>query len=184
MKLHLGCGKRFIPGFIHVDIDKMDHIDIVTNLNNLSMFRDNSVELIYASHVLEYYSFFEVIDVLIEWNRILMPKGKLRISVPDFDKLISVYHFTNKNIDSIIGPLFGRMPITQSDGSKSLIFHRTVYNKEKISYILKQSGYKEIIEWDWKSTEHSSIDDFSQAYFPHMDKENGLLISLNLEACK
>jgi len=28
------------------------------------------------------------------------------------------------------------------------------------------------------------MDDHSQAYLPHMDKENGILISLNIEATK
>jgi len=30
----------------------------------------------------------------------------------------------------------------------------------------------------------TSIDDHSKAYFPHMDKENGKLLSLNIEAIK
>jgi len=28
------------------------------------------------------------------------------------------------------------------------------------------------------------LDDYSQAYVPHMDKENGILISLNVECHK
>jgi hypothetical protein len=45
-------------------------------------------------------------------------------------------------------------------------------------------GFKEVYLWDWRETEHSHIDDFSQAYLPHMDKENGVLMSLNIEAKK
>ena len=45
-------------------------------------------------------------------------------------------------------------------------------------------NYKNIKIWDWKNTEHNNIDDYSQAYLPHMDKENGLLMSLNIEAIK
>lgn len=37
---------------------------------------------------------------------------------------------------------------------------------------------------NWRETEHSDVDDFSQAYLPHMDKENGILMSLNIEAIK
>jgi hypothetical protein len=36
----------------------------------------------------------------------------------------------------------------------------------------------------WRETEHAHVDDFSQAYIPHMDKENGILISLNIECDK
>ena len=39
-------------------------------------------------------------------------------------------------------------------------------------------------ENDWRDTEHSELDDFSQSYLPHMDKDNGKLMSLNIEAVK
>jgi hypothetical protein len=49
---------------------------------------------------------------------------------------------------------------------------------------LKLIGFDNIKEYNWKTTEHSNIDDFSQAYLPHLDKKNGMLMSLNLEAVK
>ena len=42
-------------------------------------------------------------------------------------------------------------------------------------------GYSHIEEWN---TEIYPQDDFSKAYLPHMDKENGILMSLNLLAIK
>ena len=45
-------------------------------------------------------------------------------------------------------------------------------------------NFKEVNYFDWRKTEHSHIDDFSQCYLPHMDKDNGLLMSLNIEAKK
>jgi len=35
-----------------------------------------------------------------------------------------------------------------------------------------------------EKTEHSEFDDCSQAYLPKMDKENGILISLNVQCSK
>jgi len=43
---------------------------------------------------------------------------------------------------------------------------------------------RNIKRYNWKDTEHSKIDDHSQAYLPHMDKDNGTLISLNVECIK
>jgi len=33
-------------------------------------------------------------------------------------------------------------------------------------------------------SEHSNVDDHLQTYYPHMDKENGISVSLNMEAVK
>jgi hypothetical protein len=45
-------------------------------------------------------------------------------------------------------------------------------------------GFKNVHRYDWRQTIHKDYDDFSQAYIPHMDKEHGILISLNVEAEK
>jgi hypothetical protein len=49
---------------------------------------------------------------------------------------------------------------------------------------LEIAGFTNVRRYDWRQTVHKDHDDFSQAYIPHMDKENGLLISLNVEADK
>ena len=46
MRLHLGCGKKFINGFIHIDAIDYHHIDHVATIDNLSFIQDNTVELI------------------------------------------------------------------------------------------------------------------------------------------
>ena len=51
-------------------------------------------------------------------------------------------------------------------------------------FLLEENGFKNIKLYDWRETEHSQFDDHSQAYFPHLDKENGLLVSLNIECQK
>ena len=56
MKLHLGCGKRYLEGFIHIDIEDFEHIDYKSSINDLNMINDESCDLIYASHVLEYFN--------------------------------------------------------------------------------------------------------------------------------
>ena len=97
-KLHIGCGKRYLEGYIHIDIDKYNHIDYCTEVDNLGMFEDSSVDLIYASHVIEYFDLDEVNKVFLEWKRVLVKGGILRIAVPNFESLTSIYNQT-KNLD-------------------------------------------------------------------------------------
>src|SRR5687767_14889884 len=106
MKLHLGCGKRYIPGFVHIDAVEYPHIDHVTTIDTLSFLRDNSVDLIYTCHVLEHFKRKDVLRVLSEWYRVLRPSGVLRISVPDFAQLVRIYQRTG-NLKLLMGPIFG-----------------------------------------------------------------------------
>jgi predicted SAM-dependent methyltransferase len=140
------------------------------------MLDDESCDVIYACHILEHFHKKQILPVLKEWLRVLKKDGILRISVPDMEALSTVYQQTH-DLNLIIGPLFGRCDYLYN-------FHYTVFDFTTLSAALMEAGAKRIIKYDWKTTEHALIDDYSQAYIPHMDKENGLLISLNIEAFK
>lgn len=176
-RLHLGCGDRFIPGFVHVDIRPLPHVDIVSRLDKLEMFEDDSASLVYASHVLEHFPRHESMAVLLEWRRVLAPGGVLRLSVPDFERLIEVYEKFGRDLDTVLGPLVGRQ-------NHPYNFHYMVFDRRKLTSMMREVGFHPIREWDWRRTEHAEVDDFSQAYIPHMDKTNGIQISLNLEGVK
>lgn len=176
VKLHLGCGKRYIEGWTHVDAIQYDHIDFVAPIDNLHFISSNSVELIYASHVLEHFHRPAVQNVLMEWYRTLKPNGCLRLAVPDFRALAMLYNH-HQDIEIVKGPICGRQDHKYN-------FHYNIFDQESLTYLLENIGFVNCRLWDWKDTEHSRIDDFSQAYYPHMDKENGLLVSLNIEAFK
>ena len=76
VKLHLGCGKRYLPGYTHIDIDNEPHINYPdTDISKLHMFKDSSVDLIYTCGTFEYFDREEGPNVLKEWNRILKSNG-------------------------------------------------------------------------------------------------------------
>lgn len=175
-KLHIGCGDKYIPGFIHVDVRKLSNVDYVTPADKLSMFADESVTLIYSCHMLEHLQRNMVDNVLKEWYRVLKAGGILRLAVPDFEKITQVYLKT-KNLKSLLGLLIGRQDYPEN-------IHYGVYDFDYLSEILREVGFKYIYRYDWRNTIHKEYDDFSQAYLPHMDKEHGVLMSLNVEAVK
>ena len=122
MKLHLGSGNRYLKGYIHVDISSHDHIDVKTSVDKLTSIKSDSVDEIYASHVLEYFDQDEVRAVLKEWRRVLKKNGILRLAVPNLEALISVYQ-TTKNIEKILGPIYGKWKV----GKDQYIYHKKVF---------------------------------------------------------
>jgi predicted SAM-dependent methyltransferase len=177
MKLHLGCGKKYIKGFLHVDLLDLSHIDYKTSVNNLSFAKYNTVDLIYSSHVLEHFGRNEYKDVLLEWYRVLKIGGILRISVPDFKAVVDHYN-KERNIELLLGLVIGGQKLGEYD------YHQMIFDESLLKRELKDIGFKSVSKYNWKDVCHSDIDDFSQAYLPHMDKKNGMLMSLNIEATK
>jgi predicted SAM-dependent methyltransferase len=173
MKLHLGCGRRHIPGYVHIDVVDYPHVDHVSSIDNLSFLQDRSVELIYNCHVLEHFKRREVNRVLREWYRVLAPGGLLRVSVPDFAALCEVY-VRSRDLGLVIGPIFGRQDYLYN-------IHYNLFDFDTLKAQLEQAGFSQVRRYDWRETEHVNIDDYAQAYIPHMDKQNGVLISLNVE---
>jgi predicted SAM-dependent methyltransferase len=182
VKLHLGCGKRYIPGFVHIDIAEFPHIDYSVGIDKLPMLANDSVDLIYCCHAFEYFDRTQAAAVLSEWCRVLKPGGILRLAVPNFEALIKVFAERGE-LELILGPLFGRIVVQTSQGAATL-YHRTVYDYKSLERLLLQSGLRSVRRYNWRETIHKDYDDFSQAYIPHMDKDKGILVSLNVEAIK
>ena len=179
MKINIGCGKRdFGTDWIHIDGSSYPHIhshDIV----NLP-FEKNSVDLIYASHVFEYFDREEALAVLKKWKDVLKDGGVLRLSVPNFETFAQLYVNKGYSLDSFIGPLYGKWKMTDTE----TIYHKTVYDYKSLKNILEQCQFTDVKSWNWRDVEHGCFDDYSQAYLPHMDKDNGTLLSLNVECLK
>jgi predicted SAM-dependent methyltransferase len=180
IKINMGCGKRnFGKDWIHIDGENYEHLDYFS-ITDLSQFTDGSVDLIYASHVIEYFDRENIVPVLNEWYRVLKPGGILRLAVPNFEIMSSLYCQKKYELDKFLGLLYGKMSMRGK-----VIYHKTVYDFESLSSLLiEQIGFNVVKYYDWRKTEHSCYDDHSQAYLPHMDKDSGILMSLNMEAVK
>jgi len=179
MKLHLGCGKRFIPGYIHIDIDKFDHIDYIHDISKLPIITNSSVEEIYTCGSFAYFDRQEAKLVLNEWNRVLIPGGILRIAVTNFEACVKIYQASGLDARGILGPIFGRWNINDNQ----FIYQKTVYDFQSIKKLLESNNFQDTKIFDPYKVLPVGYDDASMAYIPHMDR-NGLLISLNVECNK
>lgn len=93
MKLNIG-GTSAHPEWKIFDVEARPEVDYVGNASDLGLFENESIEAIYASHVLEHFYYgldSELVFTLAEWHRVLKVGGELMISVPDIQTLCWLY---------------------------------------------------------------------------------------------
>lgn len=175
-KLHLGCGSRYLPNYIHIDIKDDSHIDYVHDIGSISeLFDKDSIDEIYVCHVLEHFNRKKVWSVFKDWWNVLKPNGILRIAVPDFSAIVNQYVKTG-DLKDVMGLLYGG----QRD---EYDYHFFTYDYKLINQLLVETGFSNVSRYDWKTFLPEGFDDYSRSYIPHLD-ETGMLMSLNVEARK
>ena len=174
MKLHIGCREKNLIGWKHFDVRKIDeHIDYVGTADDLSQFSDNSIDEIYACHLLEHFGRQGGVEkALAEWHRVLRQGGKLRVAVPDFEAIATEY-MQNHNLKQLLGLLYGGQNYEYN-------FHYMTFDFDLLKELLERIGFSNIQRYDWKTFLPENYDDFSRAYLPHMQFETGRLMSLNV----
>ncbi|OGK09914.1 hypothetical protein A2767_01830 [Candidatus Roizmanbacteria bacterium RIFCSPHIGHO2_01_FULL_35_10] len=104
IKINLGCGQKYLKGFINTELNKSVKADLYFNLNKFPYpFRNSYATYILMDNVLEHLD--NVIKVMQEIHRILKPNGMVKIIVPYF-KSDGAYQdpthkhfFTEKSMD-------------------------------------------------------------------------------------
>lgn len=169
MKLHIG-GEQAKEGWKILSIQKKDNVDFVGNISDLSQFETESIDEIYASHVLEHVGRFKVTTTLEGIYRVLKKKGKFYVSVPDMDILAHAFVSplaSAENKFRIMRMIFGGQ-IDEYD------FHYFGWNFEFLRDYLKTAGFSDLK----KVNSFGLFDDTSNF------KVFGFPISLNLIATK
>jgi predicted SAM-dependent methyltransferase len=175
--VHIGCGEIASPEFINIDVRPYPHVHYITDkITELSMFSNNSVDLIYISHILEHFAISDIRPIIWEMKRVLRHNGILRISVPDFDRLIQVYVSHNNDINCINGYLMGAQ-------NHPYNFHYSIFNRKYLMDLLLASGFTTVREWDPMNCDYHAFEDCSTTYIDGDDGKK-YFISLNLEAIK
>ncbi|MFX0199622.1 MAG: methyltransferase domain-containing protein [Candidatus Hodarchaeota archaeon] len=132
--LNLGCGNMFIEGLTNCDLYNPEAEKILDALD-LSEYKDESVDLIEAHHLLEHFSFEERDGALNEWHRVLKPKGYLIISCPDMSRLLRLTLAVEKiNWHALELYIYGGQ---ENPGG----YHKSCYSPEYLTQLLEKAGF-------------------------------------------
>lgn len=139
VRLNIGSGGVAIPGYI--GIDRKDGGEAYPlAYNDGRPVPDESVDEVYASHVLEHFPFAHAVNVLREWARVLKPGGVMKIAVPNFDWCMDELEAGNPKNWPIEGYIMGGQ--TDEDD-----FHHGIFNPDKLRTMLLMAGIGDVRAW-------------------------------------
>src|SRR5258705_6911300 len=170
IRLHIG-GQIRHPDWKILDVRPGPIVDYVGHCTDLSGFDDESVSEIYASHVIEHLGYkSELAIALGEFNRVLVPGGIVRISVPDLPTLCALYldpALNPENRYHVMRMMFGGQ-VNEAD------FHYVGLSEELLTSYLQNAGFANIT----RVGNFGLFDDASNLVY------KGKSISLNVSARK
>jgi len=166
-KVQVGGGKHTLSGFLNIDI--LPPADLIYDVREGLPLEDESVEFIFNEHFLEHIDYPRSVKKFVkECYRVLRPKGKLVIGVPDSELVIKKYlerdrrfykemikrwyakrdcidHF-NTYIDLV------NYHFRDQDDSDKYTPHLWSYDFEKLEDLLKSVGFSEVKKWRFDSS--------------------------------
>ena len=169
MKLHIG-GEEKKEGWKILNIQQKPDVDFIGDITDLGQFEDNSIEEIYASHVVEHVAQKKVETTLKGIHRVLKDSGKFYVSVPDMDILCRIY------LDPKAPPKvkFHTMRMMFGGQVDDFDFHYFGWNFQFMNEFLLKAGFKKI-----ERVKSFSLFNDTSDYAPY-----GPPISLNIIAYK
>lgn len=139
VKLNIGAGDTKIEGFTPIDRK------LGSEAYPLSQYADNSVDELRASHILEHFGFTELDKVLKEWVRVLKPGGRIRIAVPDVDKVLAAQD-SQERLHWLMGG--------QTDEND---IHKSAFTCDTLTQWMKRAGIGSIQPWESENTDCASL---------------------------
>ena len=156
--VNIGCGSRYLPGWVNLDAARGDHIDIVWDLRRGMPFPGESCSAIFGEHVIEHIPKADAERLLRECYRVLQPGGVIRLSTPDAGKFLRAYV---NDREFLADPRFAEAAETSMDRVNMMMReygqHLWVYDIELISLILQRAGFSSVLEQNFGSSTHPQM---------------------------
>ena len=89
--LNLGCGHRFHPDWVNVDIAPQSPEVMKCDVSRGIPFPDQTFDVVYHSSMIEHFRRDDAPRFIAECLRVLKPGGVIRIATPDLEQICELY---------------------------------------------------------------------------------------------
>lgn len=144
LRLHLGCGANYFPGYINVDLPVEFHVegyacqpDMFADARALPFWKESVTE-IQAHHIVEHFDRPGVLRLLIHWYELLEPGGEIVISTPNLVKAAKrsdKWWISDRERMLAIRHIFGSQDVTWA-------YHLDGWSKWKWKLLLPLLGFE------------------------------------------
>ncbi|OKH20156.1 hypothetical protein NIES593_19915 [Hydrococcus rivularis NIES-593] len=153
LKIHLGCGDDYFPGYVNIDAYPESKADLIMDSKNLTLFPDNCAEIIESYHFFEHLQLHEARESLKEWFRILQPGGTVVIELPNLAVCAQEIgkHFNPKDgVDLAMAGIFSYPALVAEQGYGMM--HKWGWTPETLGAELSAVGFVEVRQHPIKQT--------------------------------
>jgi len=134
MKLNLGCGYNYLPGWVNADSDPACLPDLVLEAHDLPQPSGSAGE-IKALQLVEHLGFFKTRYFLSECWRVLEPGGLLTLETPDIESTFGVFLSGGPDVkEAALGWVYG----SETPGMN----HLYCFPKDLLSALLAEAGFE------------------------------------------
>ena len=157
--LNLGCGSNFLEGWVNADYHYLPYSlrlskkvpEWLLDATRPWKCPDDYWFGVFTEHMLEHLTYADAIRVLREAYRTLKPKGWLRVALPDLKK--AVLYYNDEAPAGYEHPVYGafRYKIEAVHNLTQCWFHISVWDADVITSLLKEIGYINVAEVEFKT---------------------------------
>lgn len=138
-----------------ITIDLIHEADVCLDLSSGIPLNDETVDIVYSSHLLEHFHYHELLAILKELKRILKNGGELSICVPDAKIFMDAYQRNDEKLKSYLdNTKHFEHQVTRIDLINYIAYmgsvHKYMFEMENLISILKYVGFKEVYKREFQ----------------------------------
>jgi predicted SAM-dependent methyltransferase len=168
LKLHIGCGKGHLPGWINIDVHPAP---LALNVLRGLPFSPASASHVFVSHFFEHlYYPGDVKPFLQELRRVLIKGGLVRLVVPDIESCIEAYSADDRTFFASRRETWTWWPENSTRLEDFLAYagagpdpaylfeaHKYGYDFETLSRVLRDAGFEAIVKSAYMDSVHNEL---------------------------
>lgn len=189
-KLQIGCGGNLLDGWLNSGISLQEcRAGIYLNAGKRFPFPDATFDYIFSEHLFEHLTYPQAINMLKESYRVLKPGGVMRVATPNLRFLLGLY----QDPDNPLHKRYIEYSAKSGNLPPTAVFvinrfhtawgHQIIYDKETLSNLLEQTGFRNICSCEVSHSEHPALNGV-EGHFKSLPAEFNSLETMVLEATK